>query len=72
LESLSDRKNNYWQFQGKKPKAIAVHLYGVPYKVEAIKGWLNIYSVLEDSAEALGSSYKGQKCGTFGNIGFIF
>jgi dTDP-4-amino-4,6-dideoxygalactose transaminase len=27
--------------------------------------------VLEDSAEALGSSYKGQKCGTFGAIGVL-
>jgi dTDP-4-amino-4,6-dideoxygalactose transaminase len=27
--------------------------------------------ILEDSAEALGSSYKGQKCGTFGDIGIL-
>jgi dTDP-4-amino-4,6-dideoxygalactose transaminase len=27
--------------------------------------------ILEDSAEALGSSYKGQKCGTFGDIGVL-
>jgi dTDP-4-amino-4,6-dideoxygalactose transaminase len=60
--------------KGKKPKAIiAVHLYGVPYKVEAIKAISVKYDipVLEDSAEALGSSYKGQKCGTFGDIGVL-
>lgn len=60
--------------QGRKPKAIiAVHLYGVPYKVEAIKAISDKYNipVLEDSAEALGSSYKGQKCGTFGAIGVL-
>lgn len=57
--------------KGKKPKAIiAVHLYGVPYQIEAIKAVADKYTipVLEDSAEALGSSYKGQKCGTFGDI----
>ncbi|UFH46663.1 DegT/DnrJ/EryC1/StrS family aminotransferase [Flavobacterium galactosidilyticum] len=59
---------------GNKPKAIiAVHLYGVPYQVEAIKAISDKYNipVLEDSAEALGSSYKGQKCGTFGDIGVL-
>ena len=60
--------------KGKKPKAIiAVHLYGMPFKVEAILAIANRYDipVLEDSAEALGSSYKGQKCGTFGSIGVL-
>jgi dTDP-4-amino-4,6-dideoxygalactose transaminase len=58
--------------RGKKPKAIlAVHLYGIPYKIDAIRVVADRYSIpiLEDSAEALGSSYKGQKCGTFGDIG---
>ncbi|WP_394758943.1 DegT/DnrJ/EryC1/StrS family aminotransferase [Flavobacterium sp.] len=57
--------------KGNKPKAIiAVHLYGMPYKVEEIQAIANKYQipVLEDSAEALGSSYKAQKCGTFGEI----
>jgi len=60
--------------KGKKPKAIiAVHLYGVPYKIEEIKAISDKYHirVLEDSAEALGSSYKGQKCGTFGDVGVL-
>ena len=58
--------------KGQKPKVIiAVHLYGIPYQVDAIRIVADKYSIpiLEDSAEALGSSYKGQKCGTFGDIG---
>ncbi|MDI5899568.1 DegT/DnrJ/EryC1/StrS family aminotransferase [Flavobacterium yafengii] len=57
--------------KGVTPKVIiAVHLYGTPYKIEAIRAVADTYSIpiLEDSAEALGSSYKGQKCGTFGDI----
>lgn len=60
--------------EGKKPKVIiAVHLYGVPYQVEAIRAIAKAYDIpiLEDSAEALGSSYKGKKCGTFGDIGVL-
>lgn len=60
--------------KGKKPKVIiAVHLYGMPYKVEEIRSIANKYEIpiLEDSAEALGSSYKGQKCGTFGDISVL-
>ncbi len=60
--------------KGKKPKAIiAVHLYGMPYQIEVIRAIANKYDIpiLEDSAEALGSSYKGQKCGTFGDIGVL-
>jgi dTDP-4-amino-4,6-dideoxygalactose transaminase len=59
---------------GTKPKAIiAVHLYGVPYKIEEIRVIADKYGIpiLEDSAEALGSSYRGQKCGTFGDIGIL-
>ncbi|QQX76031.1 MULTISPECIES: DegT/DnrJ/EryC1/StrS family aminotransferase [Aequorivita] len=60
--------------KGKKPKAIiAVHLYGMPYKVEEIRKISEKYEIpiVEDSAEALGSSYKGQKCGTFGDISIL-
>ena len=68
-QAIQDRMNN-----GKKPKAIiAVHLYGVPYQIESIREVADKYTIpiLEDSAEALGSSYKGQKCGTFGDIGVL-
>lgn len=60
--------------KGSKPKAIiAVHLYGMPYQKEAVHAVANKYDIpiLEDSAEALGSSYKGQKCGTFGKMGVL-
>jgi len=58
--------------KGKKPKAIiAVHLYGTPYKVDEIHAIADKYDIpiIEDSAEALGSSYKGKKCGSFGDFG---
>ncbi|MEI3421510.1 MAG: aminotransferase class I/II-fold pyridoxal phosphate-dependent enzyme [Butyricimonas faecihominis] len=54
---------------GRLPKAIIpVHLYGMPGKLDEILEIANRYEipVLEDSAEALGSEYKGRKCGTFG------
>lgn len=57
--------------KGVTPKAIiAVSLYGVPYKIEEVRIIANKYAIpiLEDSAEALGSRYKGQRCGTFGDI----
>src|SRR5690606_19598172 len=60
--------------KGKKPKAIiAVHLYGMPYKVDEIRKISEQYEIpiIEDSAEALGSSYKGNKCGTFGDISIL-
>ena len=59
---------------GKLPKAIVVvHLYGMPANMEAIMAIANRYQipVVEDAAEALGSEYKGQKCGTFGHYGIL-
>jgi len=58
----------------KKPKAIvAVHLYGMPYKANEINAIAKKYDipVLEDSAEALGSSYFGKPCGTLSDIGIL-
>jgi len=60
--------------KGVKPKAIiAVHLYGMPFRADEIRKIADKYEipVVEDSAEALGSTYKGQKCGTFGDIGIL-
>lgn len=56
---------------GKKPKAIIpVHLYGMPARMDAILAIADEYGipVLEDAAEALGSAYRGRKCGTFGEF----
>jgi len=60
--------------KGKKPKAIvAVHLYGMPYKVNEVRQIADSYSIpiIEDSAEALGSAYNGYKCSSFGDIGIL-
>lgn len=59
---------------GKKPKAIMpVHLYGMPAKMKEICEIAERYNipVVEDAAEALGSEYMGQKCGTFGRFGVL-
>ncbi|HAM85027.1 MAG TPA: pyridoxal phosphate-dependent aminotransferase [Butyricimonas sp.] len=59
---------------GRLPKAIIpVHLYGMPVKMGEVMEVANRYGipVLEDSAEALGSEYKGRKCGTFGEYGVL-
>ena len=60
--------------KGKKPKAIiAVHLYGMPYKVDEINRIAKEYNIpiVEDSAESLGSHYKNQNCGTFGDLSIL-
>ncbi|WP_091141604.1 DegT/DnrJ/EryC1/StrS family aminotransferase [Flavobacterium caeni] len=57
--------------KGKKPKVIiGVHLYGMPFKVDEITAVAEKYGIplLEDSAEALGSTYQGKPCGTFGAL----
>lgn len=60
--------------KGKKPKAIiAVHLYGMPYKSKEIMEVAKKYEipVLEDAAEALGSTYHDQNCGTLGDLAIL-
>ena len=68
-KAILDRMAN-----GKKPKAIvAVHLYGMPYKIDHISKIAENYGIpiVEDSAEALGSSFENRKCGSFGDIGIF-
>ncbi len=60
--------------KGKRPKAvIVVDSYGMPAKWDEIAAIAKKYSLflIEDAASALGSKYKNQKCGTFGDIGII-
>ena len=69
-EAIEDRISK----TGKKPKAIiVVHLYGMPAKMKEIKAIAEHYDIpiVEDAAEALGSSYNGQRCGTFGEYGIL-
>lgn len=68
-EAIQDRiKKN------KKPKAvIVVHLYGMPAMMDELLEVCKKYNIplLEDSAEALGSNYKGRQCGTFGEFALL-
>lgn len=68
-EAIEDRIQ-----KGTKPKAIiVVHLYGMPAKMDEITAIAQEFQipVIEDAAEALGSTYKGQACGTFGRFGIL-
>jgi dTDP-4-amino-4,6-dideoxygalactose transaminase len=65
-EALTQALDDY---QGKKIKAIMpVHLYGMPAKIDQIQAIAEKYKVpiIEDAAEALGSSLNGYPCGAFG------
>lgn len=69
-EAIIDRKKQ----TGHYPKAIIpVYLYGMPAKMDGIRAIADKYGIpiVEDSAEALGSEYKGKKCGTLGNYGCL-
>lgn len=59
---------------GIKPKAVlVVHLYGMPAQIDKIEAICKQHDIflIEDAAEALGSSYKGRKCGTFGDLSIL-
>jgi dTDP-4-amino-4,6-dideoxygalactose transaminase len=45
----------------------------MPAKMDEISAISKKYDIIliEDAAEALGSAYKGQKCGTFGDFGIL-
>jgi dTDP-4-amino-4,6-dideoxygalactose transaminase len=61
-------------WRGKKPKAIiVVHLYGMPARLDEILEIAQRYEipVIEDAAEALGSTFYGQQVGTFGDMGIF-
>ena len=62
------------QMPAARPKAIIpVHLYGMPSMMGEIMAIADKYEipVVEDAAEALGSSINGRKCGTFGRLGVL-
>lgn len=67
--AIKDRIKN-----GKRPKVIIpVHLYGMPAQMDEITAIAQKYEIpmVEDAAEALGSSINGKMCGTFGEIGIL-
>ncbi len=60
--------------KGKKPKAIlVVHLYGMPAKMKEIQQISKKYQIplIEDAAEALGSTYNNDKCASLGDFGIL-
>ncbi len=62
------------KLEPRKPKAIIpVHLYGVPAKMDEIVAIAKKYeiAIVEDAAEALGSTLNGKACGTFGELGVL-
>ena len=69
-EAIQDRI----QKTGKKPAAIiTVSLYGMPAKMDELLAVSTKYDIplIEDSAEGMGSLYKGRKCSTFGHFGVL-
>lgn len=52
---------------------VVAHLYGTPGKIDEIKAICNKHGavIVEDAAEALGATYKGQQTGTFGSFNCI-
>ncbi len=52
---------------------LPVHLYGMPAKMDEINAIAARYEipVIEDAAEALGSIYKGRKCGSLSKLGVL-
>ena len=66
-EAIKDRIS-----KGNSPKAILlVHLYGMPSKMDEICSVSTKYGIpiIEDAAEAIGSTYNGKSMGTFGELG---
>ncbi|MFD2786928.1 DegT/DnrJ/EryC1/StrS family aminotransferase [Hymenobacter rubripertinctus] len=66
-EALEDLRR-----QNRRPRAlILVHLYGMPCRLREILAVATEFEVpvLEDAAEALGSTYEGRPLGSFGAVG---
>ena len=69
-----ERAFEKYEKMGRKPKAvIVVHLYGICAKIEEITKICQRHQVplIEDAAESLGTTYRGQYTGTFGDYGVI-
>ncbi len=76
LKKITKKKNNfsYNKKTGKKITAlIAVHLYGLPCRIDEVKKVCKKFNIIliEDAAEAMGSFFKGKHLGTFGQAGIL-
>lgn len=62
-----------FELYGKPAAVVVVHLYGNPAKLSEIVQICEKHNVplIEDAAEALGSEYRGAKCGVFGEYGIL-
>ena len=62
-----------FELYGKPAAVVVVHLYGNPARMDEIVKICEKHGVplIEDAAEALGSEYRGAKCGTFGRFGIL-
>ena len=62
-----------FEIYGRPAAVVVVHLYGNPAKMDEITAICEKHGVplVEDAAEALGSEYRGRKCGTFGKYGVL-
>ncbi len=59
---------------GKKPKAmIAVDIFGIPCKISDLAAIAKKYDIqlIEDAADAIGSTVNGKPCGSFGKMGIM-
>jgi perosamine synthetase len=57
-----------------RTKAImAVHLYGLPVDMDPLLSIARKYGlwIIEDAAEAIGQTYRGRPCGSFGDISIL-
>lgn len=64
----------YNKITGKRISAcVCMHVFGHPVKIDKIKSICNDYNIalVEDAAEGLGSFYRGQSVGTFGQLGTL-
>lgn len=71
-QTLKDAIEDRIKKKGEVPKAlILVHLYGMPAMLNELLAICREYGIpmIEDAAEAIGSSYEGKKLGGFGDLG---
>lgn len=73
LDRVTERQSGKETKRGKPKAIVVVHLYGMPAKMDRIREIGERYDipVIEDAAEALGSSIDGRRCGTFGRLSVL-